>query len=207
MDYDFLSLFEKIQVHVSSKGILKKRPGIELYEVAAIELIISTVDNTHYNGDLKSNEVVSAQFWEKIFSHQNTELLQLVWLKVIRVVQNTHSMMLYDLAFMTAISKIGQQVNDPYLQEAVYGFLNNAINEMEKDSEYIQYTFSKEEEKSRMCMHILSQLYEQLKTKTFYPRGEFFRLFGKLFGVLLRRHEVCRSTRENLKFILFKESF
>lgn len=186
----FLNLLAKIQSHLADNKILKKRPGIELYELTALNLVITALDTEHYTGPLVSNEYMAAQFWESILKHKNADVLTASWSKFMCIVQKTNSPVLYDLAFMTAVRGLDQLVDDPDLQDAMYEFLYCAIKDMDKDFEFIQYTFSKEEEKNYMCMHIFNKLTLQLKMKTFYARGEFFKLFGKTFGFLLRNYKV-----------------
>lgn len=169
--------------------LLKRRPAIELYEVAAVTVLITALD-ANYPGPLANNEYVAAQFWESALSHKNREVLTVIWKRLIRIIQKTNSPMLYDLGFMTAIKCLDKPVDDPDLQDAMFEFMFYAIEEIEKDVDYTQYTFSTDEEKNSMCMHIFEKLSEQLTMQTFYPRGEFLKLFGETFGYLLKNYKV-----------------
>ena len=203
-DSSYSDFLKQIQKHLTNPSQLDKRPGIELYEKTALNLLVASVDNANCVEPLISNEYVAAQFWEKILGHKNSDILIVAWTKLMYIVQKTNSPMLYDLGFMTVIKNLDEPVEDPDLQDAIFQFVYDAFIAVERSSEHIQYTFVKEEDKCCMSMHVFTKLCQQLKKKTFYPRGEFFKLFGKSFGYILNYYKVCLH---NFVMIYTKLSF
>ncbi|OXU19645.1 hypothetical protein TSAR_015763 [Trichomalopsis sarcophagae] len=197
-----LNLIDKVQLHLTDNKILKRRPEIQRYEHTAVNLMVIAINNFYYKGPLLVNEYMAAQFWESVLKHTNTDVLTTCWTKLMIIIKKTRSPMLYDLAFMTAVRSLDKLVEDPDLQDSIYAFLYSVVQRMHETYDYMQYTFSKEEEKKYMCMHIFNKLSSQLKMETFYPRGEFFKLFGKTFGLLLEYYKDTEISTES-KMIIY----
>ncbi|XP_011499333.1 PREDICTED: thyroid adenoma-associated protein homolog [Ceratosolen solmsi marchali] len=184
----FLNILEKIQLHLTNRKILIKNPGIELYEITAVNLLITSLDNDNYTGPLINNQSSASKFWILLLHHNNTEMLSVIWSKLIYIVQKTNSPMLYNLGFMTSVKTLQAPITHSDVQDEVFEFMYKAIIDMEKDVQYTHSTFTTEMEKFLMCIKIFKKLSFQLKMKTFYPRGTFFKLFGKTFGIILKKY-------------------
>ncbi|XP_014206735.1 thyroid adenoma-associated protein homolog [Copidosoma floridanum] len=187
---NYLNLHVKIQAHLMDNNVLKRKPGIELYEVAAINLLLTE----NYFGSLINNEYFSPQFFDYLLKHRNEEVLSISWSKLIYVILKTNNAMLYDLGFLKAVKALDKPADDPDLQESIHDFLYRALQEMERGNECTECTFSKDDEKVYMCMHIFTKMSQAMKAKDFHPRGNFLKLFARTFGYLLRTRKDTELT-------------
>lgn len=186
----FSETIERLLSHLTyDNRPLKQRPGVETYESTATQVLITAMCSEHYEGIVLNDEDSRAQFWERVLNHKKPEVLTVAWSNLMKVIRKTNSAMIFELGYMSSIKIFDEPCNDPDLQDAIFDFIYSSIVEMERNSSFVQYDFSKGEEHITflsMCVHIFNKLIEHMKNKEFYPKGEFFKLLGKTYGFLTR---------------------
>ncbi|XP_058805836.1 thyroid adenoma-associated protein homolog [Phymastichus coffea] len=208
----FSEVMEKLLSHVTNNIILDKMPGIEIYESTATQVIITAINSEHYTGPLLNSEYANTQFWERVLNHKNPKVLTIVWLNLMNFIRKTNCLSLFELGYMTSIKVLDEPCEDPDLQDSIYSFIFSAIEEIEKESTFVQCNFSKNEEQVtavNMCVHIFNTLSHQMNTNEFYPKGEFFKLIGKTYGFLVRNasnSEVQKDSKSTLYEAILKYS-
>jgi hypothetical protein len=175
---------------LTNKTILVKSPGTELYEITAVNVLFVIFDNENYTGPLLNNSCIAFKFWTTLLHHNNSEMLSVIWPKLISLIRKTNSIILYDIGFMTCMKILNAPITNPDLQEAVFEFMYKAIIDMDKNAQYTCRISITEDEKFLKCVRICKKVSLYLQMKAFYPRGNFFKLFGKTFGIMLQKYNV-----------------
>ncbi|KAJ8688100.1 hypothetical protein QAD02_023895 [Eretmocerus hayati] len=186
-DATFAKLLERITLYLSNHKSLKTSPGIELFEISSVEFLITTLKSPKYSGGLIKNEYILNTFAEKLVQHENPEVLAAAWSNMIHIIRRTKSPLLFDMAFMKAITSLNIKIYDPEYQDAILEFIYQALVDFhQNDREYIDCIFKNQNERRSIYSHILEQLLLKLNIKRFYPREAFFKLLGKVVGSLLK---------------------
>lgn len=179
-------------MHLANSQLLKKKPGKEVYEIDALNFIISCVTNS-FSSEL-FNEMNDENFLLSVLIHANENIQITSWKNVFSVTEKTENSKFLHQALFIAFNTKFESIDNVEVQDAIYEFLYFTLSHLQESNVknlIVNNNLAKSKIIYEFCINIGKILSSHMKKNSFYERGIFLQLTEKMFACFLSVSTVC----------------